>query len=464
MADVVQKQFGLTMRRCKLTPQTTVVVAVSTGVDSMTLLALLETLPLNRRPKIVIAHVNHKLRAQSTEEQQFLTNYAKQHHLKLEIKVWSVAEHPQTGVENAARQIRYAFFAKMAQKYQAKFLFTAHHADDQAETFLMKLVRGGDLQQLQGIRSRQLTRNTQIIRPLLNFSKQELRQFAKQKKISWYEDQTNSDEAFTRNRMRHEIVPRLKAENPQFLQHVQDYEEQLQIVLRAMDQQAQKLVEDIQGNGGYHTGKFLALSSEWQNVVLRYICVHQAVAQVTKRQQTEILQLIRNYKKPNGSVQINAKWVFCKRYQKFGFYLTTKSGESPQEVGRSMLRLNQWYAVENYGKLGVFELEYYPKKDENKQQVMLLSESQIKWPLSLRYAQPTDQFSLKDNGHKKVRRILVDAKIPVEKRATWPLIVDANNRPVWLIGLRKNWLADPLLTDTKQYFLIWKTNNLEELN
>lgn len=86
-----------------------VVVAVSTGVDSMVLLALLQELPVNIRPQIIVAHVNHRLRKQSEEEERFIREYCNAHQLKLFVYHWSLADHPQTGIEESARKMRYRF-------------------------------------------------------------------------------------------------------------------------------------------------------------------------------------------------------------------------------------------------------------------------------------------------------------------------------------------------------------------
>ncbi|GAB5052151.1 tRNA lysidine(34) synthetase TilS [Pediococcus ethanolidurans] len=465
MNGSLQREFNLTLRKYNLKPTDTVVVGVSTGVDSMVLLTLLEELPSQRRPKIVVAHVNHKLRAQSTQEQAFIEKYTQTHNLRVEIKVWSVNQHPKTGIENAARKIRYDFFAEVARKFQARFLFTAHQADDQAETFLMKLVRGGALQQLQGIDSRKLTQNTMVVRPLLPFSKEAIRQFATRKQLKWYEDQTNTDESFTRNRMRHQIVPRLKQENAQFLKHVQDYETQLQLLIRATEQREEQLTKELVFDDGYRTERFLELSTEWQNLTIQYISDHEVgEGKVSKQQQEEILCLLGNLQKPTGKLQINAQMDFIKDYQKFGFFLTTELQKKPLIISDSMLILNQWHSIEGYGKVGVFETDYDAKKLDDLCQVMQLSENQLIFPLTVRSAKPHDKLGLKNTHQKSVRRALMDAKVPSWQRVGWPLLVDKNEQPLWLLGLRKSWLQTPFEGDVQKYFIIWKPNNLEELN
>ncbi|AMV69734.1 tRNA(Ile)-lysidine synthetase [Pediococcus damnosus] len=465
MKSQLQDEFNLAIRDYQLTPKTVVVVAVSTGVDSMVLLTLLENLPLAKRPKIVIAHVNHKLRNQSSEEQAFIEVYAKAHQLKLEIEVWPVSKHPKTGIENAARKIRYTFFAKVADKYQAQFLFTAHHADDQAETFLMKLVRGGSLQQLQGIGVRQLTKHTQIQRPLLNFAKTDIREFATDNHVKWYEDETNTDQSLTRNRMRTEIVPKLKQENSKFLAHVQSYETQLQRLLRATSQHADELVKQIMSKDGYQTEAFLKLSPEWQDLVLQEIALQKLGAgKLTDSQRIEILHLLHNQQKPTAQIQVSSQMLFSKNYAQFGFFPASELREKGQAPVYSMLKLNQWHDIGEYGTVGWFDANKISQDLVNADQVMKLSKNQIKTPFFVGAGSVDIKLRLKNGGHKSIRRVLMDAKVPVSKRKGWPVLKDANQQAVWLLGIRKSWLEEPFDSQQQQYFIIWKTNNLEELN
>lgn len=101
-------------------------------------------------------------------------------------------------------------------RHHAAVLLTAHHADDQAETVLMKLIRGGQLTQLQGILPEQPFAAGKLVRPLLPFSKEQIRTYAHEQQLTWYEDATNQNNDVLRNRIRHQVIPALKQENPAF--------------------------------------------------------------------------------------------------------------------------------------------------------------------------------------------------------------------------------------------------------
>ncbi len=108
--DIVKQFKSIVIQANWFDSNQTVIVAVSAGVDSMVLLTLMQQLPVNVRPKLVVVYVNHQLRQQSEIEEQFMMDYCHQRHIQLEIAQWPVASHPQTGVEAAARRFRYDFF------------------------------------------------------------------------------------------------------------------------------------------------------------------------------------------------------------------------------------------------------------------------------------------------------------------------------------------------------------------
>lgn len=180
---MLQKQFERHLQRSRFfSTQDKVVIAVSTGVDSMVLLDLLQGLPPALRPHLIVAHVNHELREQSVEEEAYIKQYCKEHGLQLALYHWPRKDHPTTGIENAARQVRYRFFTDVMKEEGAAVLVTAHHENDLAETMLMKLTRGGQLPQLLGICDQRPFASGKLVRPLLPFSKEQLISYAKARK------------------------------------------------------------------------------------------------------------------------------------------------------------------------------------------------------------------------------------------------------------------------------------------
>ena len=197
----------------------------------MVLLNLLERLRYCR-PQIIVAHVNHELRKASNTEEHYLRSYCRKHHLSLIVAHWPKDQHPRSGIENAARIFRYRFFAKIMKQERAEVLLTAHHLNDQAETILMRLIRGGDLNELTGIHRVRRFANGYLIRPLLRTPKARLYQYAKVHRVKYYVDRTNYSLKMTRNRMRHLLLPAMERENPQVLNHLSGYASQLHQLIR----------------------------------------------------------------------------------------------------------------------------------------------------------------------------------------------------------------------------------------
>lgn len=197
----------------------TVVVAVSGGADSVSLLCGLHELRGNEASgKLIAAHFNHRLRPAADDDAQFVARLTEQLGVVCEV---GVAAEPLNssggdGIEAAARAARYAFLLQVAQQHGARFVATAHTADDQAETILHRVLRGTGLAGLAGIpRARPLSEAVTLIRPLLEFTREEVVEYLAARHQSFCLDESNEDPSFTRNRIRHALLPQLAAQyNP----------------------------------------------------------------------------------------------------------------------------------------------------------------------------------------------------------------------------------------------------------
>jgi tRNA(Ile)-lysidine synthase len=203
-----------------------VVVGISGGPDSVFLLHMLQKLQKIQPIKIIIAHVNHLLRGkESLSDEKFVKDLAKAclpagtaekhifHLLKKDVN--KLSKTLKQGLEETGRKIRYEFFQELAKEYKAKLIITAHHADDNLETILMNFVRGAGVKGLAGMKELEnLTKNLTLFRPLLQFSKQHILDYLKTKKIPYKIDKSNKNTIYTRNYIRHKIIPSLKKLNP----------------------------------------------------------------------------------------------------------------------------------------------------------------------------------------------------------------------------------------------------------
>jgi tRNA(Ile)-lysidine synthase len=217
----------LSFSRDALRPGDRVCVAISGGADSVALLLALHSANQTKHGSLGVGlsavHVNHGLRgAESDGDQQFVEDLCARLDLPLHLHQASVPDRiaeakaagdPET-IEEAARNVRYDFFAVLLSSGQADAILTAHTLDDQAETVLMKLLRGAWTEGLSAIHPALTLAKGKILRPLLQTSRAEVEGYLKASGQPWREDSSNTDAAFTRNRIRYNILPLLRAENP----------------------------------------------------------------------------------------------------------------------------------------------------------------------------------------------------------------------------------------------------------
>lgn len=179
-----------------------IVVAVSTGVDSIVLAHALNELG----GKLHVAHVHHGKRDESDEEETFVSNWCKLRQVPISIKRLKPTEKPvSANFQDWARKQRYAFFNKVAEEHNCDYIATAHHFDDKVETFVAHALRGSGINGLSSLREKE----DNVIRPLLNVSRAEIEQYAEEQNLEWREDTSNVSDDYQRNRIRHHILPAL---------------------------------------------------------------------------------------------------------------------------------------------------------------------------------------------------------------------------------------------------------------
>ncbi len=195
-----------------------VVVAVSGGADSVGLLRGLVSLAESDRSTLVVAHFDHRLRPDSEDDAAFVGDLCRHERVRYELGVASrdLAAESAGSIEEAARDARYEFLTGVARRAGARYIATAHTADDQAETILHRIVRGTGIRGLAGIpASRELVPGITLVRPLLEFRRAEIVEYLNELGQPFRSDATNLDERFTRNRIRNTLLPVLRSEyNP----------------------------------------------------------------------------------------------------------------------------------------------------------------------------------------------------------------------------------------------------------
>ncbi len=205
-----------------------VLVGLSGGADSVCLLHFLQYLAKEKHFALAAVHVNHGLRGESAlADQQFCEELCRKLNIELFVKkvdARKVAQKYDLSPEHGARKARYAAYQQVAKKWGATKLALGHHLDDQAETFLLNLLRGTKAQGLAGIPlHRPLCAGVEIIRPLLCVTRKQVEQYIRQNKLTYVTDQTNFEDVYRRNWVRQTLLPLLEQKQPQIRAHLAQF-------------------------------------------------------------------------------------------------------------------------------------------------------------------------------------------------------------------------------------------------
>ena len=198
-----------------------VVIGVSGGPDSMSLLNSLNNLKEKLNIKIYVAHINHMIREEADEETEYVRSFCEKIGVEFfakRIKVEEEAKKQKIGTEEAGRNIRYEFFEEVAKKVGANKIATAHNSNDNAETVLMNIIRGTSISGLKGIEK---VREGRFIRPIIECNRMEVEEYCKEQKLDPRYDKTNYENVYTRNKIRNLLIPYLQKEfNPNILEGI----------------------------------------------------------------------------------------------------------------------------------------------------------------------------------------------------------------------------------------------------
>ncbi|MEI8061392.1 MAG: tRNA lysidine(34) synthetase TilS [Candidatus Berkelbacteria bacterium] len=245
-----------------------VIVACSGGPDSLALLYLLKELSSKLKLELVVAHFNHKLRGgEADADEKFVEKTAS----KLKLKFLSASAKTKITSEDQARELRYEFLQKAREEERAKVIAVAHNLDDLAETVLMNIIRGAGIRGLYSLRAKR----GYIVRPLLFAEKKELVSYLSENKIGYRTDESNNDLVYTRNIMRHVILPEIKKINPRALSAIARTSalaaQADEYIVRASEAILAQISENIKGNIIINRKEFVALSPAVQSEIIRII-------------------------------------------------------------------------------------------------------------------------------------------------------------------------------------------------
>ncbi|MDD5567646.1 MAG: tRNA lysidine(34) synthetase TilS [Candidatus Omnitrophica bacterium] len=280
----------------------TVLVGVSGGPDSVTLLYLLKSLSAFLGFKLQIAHLNHMLRRDSSEDAEFVRLLGLKLGIPVTIGGIDIKRISSKGsLEEIARNARLEFLFKTAQKVRSKKIALAHNLDDQAETVLMRILRGTGLYGLSGILPKRRFGGFEIIRPLIRVQRKEIESFLKQNKIEVRIDKTNKKDIFLRNRLRNRLIPLLEKEyNPKIKDALSNMSEVISLDYDYLNQSALRKIKGKKGE--IKLADYAKFHPAIQRLVLRLTIseLQGSIRRITLTHINEIEDLIAN--RPVNSV------------------------------------------------------------------------------------------------------------------------------------------------------------------
>lgn len=389
-------------------------------------MALLHYLINNYKDKIIVAHINHNVRKQSNTEELFLSNYCKDNNITFECM--KITEYKENNFENEARKKRYKFYKEMLTKYNSSYLFLAHHADDLMETIIMKITRGSNINGYAGIKKISYQDNYYIVRPFLDYTKQDILEYIKKYNITYYDDYTNNDITYTRNRIRHNIIPLLKKEDINIHKKFIKYSNTLNEYNDYINYEVNNIIKDIYINNTLYLDKFNIMHPFIKKNILYHILnnIYNNKENIVKDIHIKnILNLINN-PKPNITINMPNNIYVTKEY--------------------NILIFSNKYNIENYNikfdkkvSINNFIIEQIEDTQLNGNDICRLNSNEISLPLYIRNKKNGDYIELLGlNKKKKIKEIFIECKIPIRQRNNYPVLVDSKNNILWLPNLKKS--------------------------
>lgn len=416
LRKVIQKQEFFTKKDLLL-------VGVSGGVDSMVLCQLL----FEENCSFIIAHCNYHLRGEDSDlDEKFISDWAKDHGITVHIKSFHLSKNKN--VQEEARKLRYDFFDEIKLKEHCKYILTAHHSNDQVETFFLNLSRGAGLKGLKGIEEYR----GDIVRPLLNISKADILEFAIKNNVPFRTDQSNSNIHYLRNFFRNEVLPLIDKRIPSFMlmslrsiDHLKEANLFVETIFR--EWKAENMESTTHGIKVVKPGmdKFLMISK----LLVEYGFHAETISKVKKNYH----QSGKRFTDKNG----HELWI-----DRQNLFLQTVQSDKD----------NQEYTIDSpEGELIINGVHFRWKKESMQGNLFKLPSSmdevyldfnQLRFPLSLRKWMPGDTIKpLGMNGKsKKIQDVFTNHKIPnFEKDSIY--ILFSGEDVLWIPGIIRSEVA-----------------------
>jgi len=415
-----------------------VLVAVSGGADSVALLDVLVQLS-EERLNLVVAHLNHSLRgADSDADQEFVARLAAGYGLlcvSKRVEVAALAQSSRLSLEDAGRRARYAFFAETAQTHGATSIALAHHRDDQAETVLIRLLRGAGGG---GLSAMSAGSASLLKRPLLQVTRAEIERFLKMRGLTHRTDESNADTTILRNSVRHELIPLLRRYNPRISERLAATAEILAADEELLDQLTASAYARLARIGSSEVSFSVeGVAREPRGLRLRLyrraLLEARGDLQRIALSHLESIDRLLTSERPNTIFKLPGDCFAARSYDTLSFGALDLSADESWEL--AIDGEGSWQ-LPGGGSVLVQRVPHPGDLDPGDPRVAFLDLERAPFPWLVRGFTPGDRFQpLGMAGRQKVKDLFINEKIPAQERRRIPLLL-SSGKIIWVAGLR----------------------------
>ena len=446
---MMKKVFDFIQKFNMIENKDKIVAGISGGADSVCLLFVLLKLRSVMDIEVIAVHVNHGIRGEAAkEDEEFTVKLCKDNNVKCVVyheNVELIAKKRKQSVEEAGRIVRREALWNTMEQEHADKIAMAHHQNDNAETVLMNLARGSGLKGLTGIRPV----NDRVIRPLLCVSRKEIEEYLNSINCSWCNDATNDEDDYTRNRVRHKVIPMLEEQvNSQAVQHINSAARQIMEAWQYMEEQARIMQKNCVREET--TGIFQIDQTEFQKCpeALKGILIKNVLTDVSKVEKdisaVHIENIISLFGRQCGrSINLPYSVTAVRNYD--GIVLKKREdgqNRSPENEDRNVILDIPGETFLKHKNLTICSRIFEKTEDFSSNQIPQTPYTKwfdygiINGNLSIRYREPGDSIIINKAGKsQKIKSFFINEKVPAEQRNNVPLLVD-EDQVLWIIGYR----------------------------
>ena len=427
------------------------VLAVSGGVDSLVLFDLLVRLKDEMELRLSVCHVDHAMRDASADDARYVASLCEMRGIDCHterVDVWRRVQETHESPEEAARNLRYGVLRRYADSIGGAYIVLAHHAGDQAETVLLHLLRGSGTTGLGGMR----VISGDLVRPLLAVTKDAIEAYAREHDIIPREDETNSDITYLRNRVRHVLLPELTAYQPQIVGNLCRLATVVQADEDFLEEMADEWWERI---AHAEDGRIIVSRDGFYKapLAIRRRLVRRAVSTILGHDGGLSLAHCDRLCEMVISAHAGSRCPIARTGHLTCTYDEAIFSHAQQRTAKLVARqlpLGEKIVIEEVGITLYAELTSAMNRDGN----VYFDADKIAFPLCIRSRREGDIIASRGKtGKKKLKKELIDCKIAVTERDSVPLVCDADDRILWVVGVRIAHTARPD-ANTKQYLYL----------